>query len=43
VAECIEEFRRNNRFIMGICDQLPPDGLLERVRLVTDLIEDAGL
>ncbi|MDO8587851.1 MAG: uroporphyrinogen decarboxylase family protein [Armatimonadota bacterium] len=43
VAECIEEFRRNGRFIMGICDQLPPDGLLERVRLVTELIAEAGL
>jgi hypothetical protein len=43
VAECIEEFRRNWRFIIGICDQLPPDGMLERVRLVSDLIEEAGL
>jgi hypothetical protein len=43
VDECIEEFRRNWRFIMGICDQLPPDGILDRVRLVTDMIAEAGL
>jgi hypothetical protein len=43
ITECIEEFRRNGRFIMGICDQLPPDGILDRVRIVTDMIEEAGL
>ncbi|MDO8681900.1 MAG: uroporphyrinogen decarboxylase family protein [Armatimonadota bacterium] len=43
VKECIEEFRHNWRFIIGICDQLPPDGLLDRVRMVTDMIEEAGL
>lgn len=42
VLECIKHHKEHGRFIMGVCDQVPPDGEIERVRLVTDLVEEHG-
>jgi hypothetical protein len=42
VMACIEHHKEQGRFIMGVCDQVPPDGEIERVRLVTDLVEKYG-
>jgi hypothetical protein len=37
--EVIEHHLEGYRFIMGVADQVPPDGDIKRVRKVTDLIE----
>ncbi|MBI2939558.1 MAG: hypothetical protein HYY04_03900 [Chloroflexi bacterium] len=42
VLECIEHHKAPGRFIMGVCDQVPPDGDIERVRLVSELVERYG-
>jgi uroporphyrinogen-III decarboxylase len=40
VMECIRCFPRSESFILGVCDQVPPDGIIERVKVVADLVEE---
>jgi hypothetical protein len=40
--DCIKYHKEHGRFIVGVCDQVPPDGVIERVRLITDLVEEHG-
>jgi hypothetical protein len=40
VMDCIRCFPRSDNFILGVCDQVPPDGVIERVKLVADLVEE---
>lgn len=42
VLDCIRHHKEHGRFIMGVCDQVPPDGVIQRVKLVTDLVEEYG-
>lgn len=42
VMDCITYHKAHGRFIIGVCDEVPPDGLLERVRLVTQLVDEFG-
>jgi hypothetical protein len=42
VMDCIKYHKEYGRFIIGVCDQVPPDGVIERVKLVTDLVEEYG-
>jgi len=34
--------RREPRYVLGVADQVPPDGLESRLRLVTELVEECG-
>jgi hypothetical protein len=40
VMDCIRCFPRSERFILGVCDQVPPDGVIERVKMVADLVDE---
>ncbi|MCL4384840.1 MAG: hypothetical protein M1326_00790 [Cyanobacteria bacterium] len=31
------------RYVLGIADQIPPDGIIERVKIVSDLVERYGI
>jgi hypothetical protein len=42
VLEIIRHHKDSNKFIFGVADQVPPDGDLKLVRLVSDLIEEQG-
>jgi hypothetical protein len=42
VMECIEHHRDEGKFMLCVCDQVPPDGIIERVKLVSDLVEEHG-
>jgi hypothetical protein len=34
----VDVFSKDGRCVLGVADQVPPDGLLERVRLVSDMV-----
>ncbi len=38
----IDLYKSDGKFIFDICDQIPPDGSIERVRMISDLIEEHG-
>ncbi|MFQ6132937.1 MAG: uroporphyrinogen decarboxylase family protein [Armatimonadota bacterium] len=40
VMECIQHHLEPGNFILGVCDQVPPDGDIRRVKLVSDLVEE---
>jgi hypothetical protein len=42
VLRALDACRRDPRFILGIGDLLPPDGLLDRVRWVSSVVEPGG-
>lgn len=42
VMECIDHHLEGAKFILGVADQVPPDGLIDRVRMVTELVEEHG-
>lgn len=42
VIEIIRLYKDSNRFMLGVADQVPPDGDLELVRLVGKLVEKHG-
>ena len=42
VKEIIKHHKDTNKFIFGVADQVPPNGDLELVRLVSKLIEEYG-
>jgi len=39
VMECIEHHLASAKFILCVCDQVPPDADINRVRLVSELVE----
>ena len=41
VMECIRH-HLGTPFILGVCDQVPPDGIIERVRMVSEIVEEHG-
>ena len=42
VMDCFKYHKEFGRFIIGVCDQVPPDGEIERVRMISDLVEEYG-
>jgi hypothetical protein len=42
VIETLEIMRREPRYVLGVADQVPPDGLESRVRRVGELVEEYG-
>ena len=42
VREIIRVHRDSNRFMFGVADQVPPNGDIELVRLVGELVEQHG-
>jgi len=42
VRNTISVMRREPRYVLGIADQIPPDGLESRLRRVTELVEEHG-
>jgi len=36
--EILEKYTDDRRFIIGVADQVPPDGEIQRARMVTDVI-----
>jgi hypothetical protein len=41
VMECIR-YHLGGPFILGVCDQVPPDGIIQRVKLVSELVAEHG-
>lgn len=39
LEELLETFPRGSKFVLGVADQVPPDGLIHRVKKVRDAIE----
>ena len=42
LEEVIENYLEDYRFVIGVADQVPPDGEIERVRMVSDVVETKG-
>jgi hypothetical protein len=42
VRECLRHLIPGGRFILGVSDQVPPDGDLRRVQMVTEIVEKEG-
>jgi hypothetical protein len=42
VEDILAVMRRDRRCVLGVADQVPPDGLRERIRRVVDLVESHG-
>ena len=42
VKEIIKHHKDTNKFIFGVADQVPPNGDLNLVKLVSELIEEYG-
>ncbi len=41
VLHCLEVFQDDPAFVLGVGDQVPPDGIIERVRRVSELIKQS--
>ena len=42
VMDYMKYLKGDPRFILGVCDQVPPDGEIDRVRMISDLVEQYG-
>ena len=42
VIYLLEIMRKKPRFVLGVADQVPPDGLERRVKRVTELVNEFG-
>lgn len=42
VLKAIRLYKHDPRFMLCVCDQVPPDGIIERVRMVSNLVEEHG-
>ncbi|OYT64483.1 hypothetical protein B6U74_05440, partial [Candidatus Bathyarchaeota archaeon ex4484_205] len=40
MEEIIELYLHDSKFIVGVADEVPPDGDIKRVRMITDIIEE---
>jgi len=43
VLECLRRYKHDGKFMLCVCDQVPPDGIIDRVRLVSELVEEYGV
>lgn len=39
VTKVLKTFKQDKRFVLGVADQVPPDGLISRVKKVRELVE----
>ncbi|HYA22418.1 MAG TPA: hypothetical protein VEG31_04550, partial [Thermoproteota archaeon] len=37
--EILDVYSDDRRFIVGVADQVPPDGEIQRARMITDIVE----
>jgi len=42
VTQYLNVMKSNPRFVLGIGDQMPPNGDMRRIKLITDLVEEFG-
>jgi SAM-dependent methyltransferase len=42
LMECLRLYRDDGKFIIGVADQVPPDGVIERVAKVSEIVEKYG-
>ncbi len=42
VEQVIDNYLSDRRFIIGVADQVPPDGEIERARMVSNIVEPTG-
>ena len=42
VRRVLDVMRSEPRYVLGVADQVPPDGLEHRVRRVSELVEEYG-
>ena len=42
VLEIIRHHKDSGKFIFGVADQVPPNGDLELVKLISELVEEHG-
>lgn len=42
IIHYLQIMKQNTRFVLGIGDQLPPNGSLQRVKMVSELVEEYG-
>ncbi len=42
VMDYMKCHKEGAKFILGVCDQVPPDGEIDRVRMISDLVEQYG-
>jgi len=40
VAQIVEHHWENGKFILGVADQVPPDGDMSRLPMIADLLEE---
>jgi len=43
VLRCINFYKNDSKFMLCVCDQVPPDGEIERVKMVSELVEKYGV
>jgi len=43
VEKAVKVAREDRRFVIGVADQVPPDGIIKRVKLVTKVVEEKGV
>ena len=43
VTAVIEKMVTRPKYVLGIADQIPPDGIIERVKKVTELVDKYGI
>jgi len=42
VTEVLDVMRKSTRYVLGVADQVPPDGLETRIRRVAELVDEYG-
>ena len=42
IRRVLAVMRAEPRYVLGVADQVPPDGLESRIRRVADLVEESG-
>ena len=42
VMRCLKHYKDDRRFMLCVCDQVPPDGDINRVKMVSELVEQYG-
>ena len=42
VKKIIRTYKESGKFILGVADQVPPDGDISFVKLISDLVEEYG-
>ncbi len=43
VKNVLSVMRKNPRYVLGVADQVPPDGLERRIRRVSEFVDEYGV